>query len=77
MGIPVTFNPRSAGSWPGVNFTGAPVNLPAGQFGAGFGTGQHAPDEYFIIESSNPKIAGLDEAAFGYIEYMYQIAKMG
>lgn len=77
MGVPVSFNPRSAGSWPGVNFTGAPVNLPAGQFGMGFGTGQHAPDEYFVVDSTNPKIAGMDEAALAYIDYFYRIAKMG
>ena len=27
--------PRLAGSWPGVTFTGAPLKLPAGQFGLG------------------------------------------
>jgi acetylornithine deacetylase/succinyl-diaminopimelate desuccinylase-like protein len=74
LGINVTFSPRSAGSWPGVNFTGAPVNLPAGDFGTGYGTGAHAPDEYYVIESANPKIQGMDDATMAYIDYMYQIA---
>ena len=54
--------PRLAGSWPGVTFTGAPLKLPATQFGLGFGTGAHAPDEYMLVESTNPKVAGLDGA---------------
>ena len=77
LGIPVSFSARSAGSWPGVNFTGAPVSLPAGDFGTGYGTGAHAPDEFFVIESANPKIDGMDDAAYAYIEYMNQLAKMG
>jgi len=62
--------PRLAGSWPGVTFTGAPLHLPAGQFGLGHGDGAHAPDEYFIIESANPKVAGLDGAVQSYVELM-------
>ena len=75
--IPFTLSPRLAGSWPGVVFTGAPVNLPAGQFGFGHGSGAHAPDEYFVIESSNPKIMGMDAAAFGFVDFLYQIAATG
>src|SRR5579862_9796170 len=52
--------PRSAGSWPGYLFTTAPLSLPAGHFGMGHGTGAHAPDEYYLIESTNPKVQGLD-----------------
>ena len=48
--------PRSAGSWPGYVFTGAPLKLPAGHFGLGHGSGAHAPDEYYVIESANPKM---------------------
>src|SRR5437867_1761414 len=48
-------SPRAPGSWPGYVFTD-PVNLPAGQFGLGHGSGAHAPDEYYLIESRNPKI---------------------
>ncbi|HEY7474121.1 MAG TPA: M20/M25/M40 family metallo-hydrolase, partial [Vicinamibacterales bacterium] len=52
--------PRLAGSWPGVTFTGPPLKLPAGQFGLGHGAGAHAPDEYWLIEAANPKVAGMD-----------------
>ena len=73
-GIQATLWPRLAGSWPGVTFTGAPLKLPAGQFGLGHGDGAHAPDEYWIIESSNPKVAGMDGAVRSYIDYFYALA---
>lgn len=66
--------PRLAGSWPGVTFTGAPLNLPAGQFGLGHGDGAHAPDEYWLIESANPKVAGMDGAVRSYIDLFYALA---
>src|SRR5205809_5138251 len=34
--------PRSAGSWPGYSFTGAPLTKPARHFGLGHGSGAHA-----------------------------------
>ena len=76
-GIPYTLTPRNAGSWPGVVFNGAPLNLPTGQFGVGRGGGAHAPDEWFLIRSSNPKVAGLDEATMLYVDYLYEVAKLG
>jgi hypothetical protein len=33
------FWPRIAASWPGYVFTGEPLNLPAGHFGLGHGSG--------------------------------------
>ena len=66
--------PRLAGSWPGVTFTGAPLKLPAGQFGLGHGGGAHAPDEYYVIEASNPKVAGLDGAVKSYVDFLYSLA---
>jgi acetylornithine deacetylase/succinyl-diaminopimelate desuccinylase-like protein len=66
--------PRLAGSWPGVTFTGAPLKLPAGQFGLGHGGGAHAPEEYFVIESAHPKIAGLDGAARSFVDLFYTLA---
>jgi len=66
--------PRSAGSWPGYVFTGAPLNLPAGHFGLGHGSGAHAPDEYYVIESTNPKVQGLDGAVASFVEYLYSLA---
>ncbi len=68
--------PRLAGSWPGYVFTGDPLNLPAGHFGLGHGNGAHAPNEYYVIESSNPKVKGLDAAAYSHVEYLYELAKV-
>jgi acetylornithine deacetylase/succinyl-diaminopimelate desuccinylase-like protein len=71
---PVLF-PRLAGSWPGYVFTGDPLRLPAGHFGMGHGNGAHAPDEYYLIESANPKIAGMDGAVRSYVEFLYEVAR--
>jgi len=73
-GVQTTLWPRLAGSWPGVTFTGAPLKLPAGQFGLGHGDGAHAPDEYWLIESANPKVAGMDGAVRSYVDYFYALA---
>ena len=73
-GIEFSMTPRSAGSWPGVVFTGPPLGLPAGQFGLGRGSGAHAPNEWFVIESRNPKVAGFDEATMFYADYLYELA---
>jgi acetylornithine deacetylase/succinyl-diaminopimelate desuccinylase-like protein len=74
LGVDPQLWPRSAGSWPGYVFTGAPLNLPAGHFGLGHGTGAHAPDEYYLIESTNPKVQGLDGAISSMVEYLYALA---
>jgi acetylornithine deacetylase/succinyl-diaminopimelate desuccinylase-like protein len=66
--------PRSAGSWPGYVFTDAPLSLAAGHFGMGHGTGAHAPDEYYLIESTNPKVQGLDGAVASFVEYLYALS---
>ena len=73
-GVATTLYPRLAGSWPGCIFTDAPVSLPAGQFGLGHGSGAHAPDEYFVVESSNPKVMGLDGAVMGFVDFLYEVA---
>jgi acetylornithine deacetylase/succinyl-diaminopimelate desuccinylase-like protein len=75
-GIEYALSPRSAGSWPGVTFTGPPLNLPAVGFGIGTGGGAHAPDEWVLIDSKNPKIAGFDDSAMFYIDYLYELASM-
>jgi acetylornithine deacetylase/succinyl-diaminopimelate desuccinylase-like protein len=67
--------PRLAGSWPGVTFTGEPLRLAAGIFGLGHGAGAHAPDEYYLIEASNPKLAGLDGAVKSYVDFLYSLAQ--
>ena len=74
-GIEPVLWPWLAGSYPGYVFTDAPVNLAAGHFGLGYGFGAHAPDEFFVIESTNPKVQGYDGAALSYVEYLYELAK--
>jgi acetylornithine deacetylase/succinyl-diaminopimelate desuccinylase-like protein len=73
-GIDPVMMPRLAGSWPGYVFTGDPLRLPAGHFGLGHGSGAHAPDEYYVIESASPKVQGLDGATRSYVEYLYELA---
>jgi len=72
-GLDPLFWPRNAGSWPGYVFTGAPLKLPAGHFGLGHGSGAHAPDEYYVVESSNPKIQGMDGAVLSFVEYLFEL----
>jgi len=76
-GIDPVALPRLAGSWPGYVFTGEPLKLPAGHFGLGHGNGAHAPDEYYLIESTNAKLRGLTGATLSYVEYLYEIAAAG
>jgi acetylornithine deacetylase/succinyl-diaminopimelate desuccinylase-like protein len=74
-GIDPVLWPRLAGSYPGYVFTNAPLNLGAGHFGLGHGSGAHAPDEYYLIESTNPKVQGYDGAAMSFVEYLFELAK--
>ena len=67
--------PRNAGSWPGYVFTGEPLKLAAGHFGLGHGSGAHAPDEYYVIESTNPKVQGIDGSVRSYVEYLFEVAR--
>ncbi len=76
-GIEPILLPRNAGSWPGYVFTGDPLRLPAGHFGLGHGSGAHAPDEYYLIESTTPKVQGFDGAVRSYVEYLYEVARAG
>jgi len=73
-GIEPGFNPRMGGSWPGYLFTGEPLRMGAGHFGLGHGSGAHAPNEYYVIESANPKVAGLEDAVLSYVEYLFELA---
>jgi acetylornithine deacetylase/succinyl-diaminopimelate desuccinylase-like protein len=66
--------PRNAGSYPGYVFTGEPLKKPSGHFGLGHGSGAHAPDEYYVIESSNPKVRGWDGAVASFAEYLHELA---
>jgi acetylornithine deacetylase/succinyl-diaminopimelate desuccinylase-like protein len=74
LGSPPLVVPRNPGSWPGYRFTAPPLSLPAGDFGLGHGTGAHAPDEYYLVDSKNPTIKGLDGATASFVEFLYAIA---
>jgi acetylornithine deacetylase/succinyl-diaminopimelate desuccinylase-like protein len=67
--------PRLAGSYPGYVFTGEPLKLAAAHFGLGHGGGAHAPDEYLVIESANPKVKGWDGSVRSYVDFLYEVAK--
>jgi acetylornithine deacetylase/succinyl-diaminopimelate desuccinylase-like protein len=75
FGVDPLLWPRNAGSYPGYAFTGEPLKLAAGHFGLGHGSGAHAPDEYYVIESSNPKIQSFDGATMSFVEYLYELGK--
>lgn len=73
-GIDPVLMPRLPGSWPGYIFTSEPLRLPAGHFGLGHGNGAHAPDEYYLIESSNPRVEGMAGATMSYVQFLYELA---
>jgi acetylornithine deacetylase/succinyl-diaminopimelate desuccinylase-like protein len=75
-GIDPIVLPRSPGSWPGYVFTGDPLHLAAGHFGLGHGSGAHAPDEYYVIESKNQNVQGMKGAVRSLVEYLYEVARM-
>ena len=74
FGVEPTLWPRNPGSWPGYVFTGPPLHLPAGHFGLGNGDGAHAPDEYFLIDSTDAKVQGLTGAVRSYVDYLYTLS---
>jgi acetylornithine deacetylase/succinyl-diaminopimelate desuccinylase-like protein len=74
-GIDPVLWPRNAGSYPGYVFTGDPLKLASGHFGLGHGSGAHAPDEYYVIESTNPNVQGYDGAVMSFVEYLYELAR--
>ena len=74
-GIDPVLWPRNAGSYPGYAFTGEPLKLASGHFGLGHGSGAHAPDEYYVIEASNPAVQGFDGAVLSFVQYLHELAK--
>jgi len=74
-GIDPLLWPWNAGSYPGYVFTNPPLSLASGHFGLGHGAGAHAPNEYYVIESSNPKVQGYDGAVLSFVEYLYELAR--
>jgi acetylornithine deacetylase/succinyl-diaminopimelate desuccinylase-like protein len=73
-GITPLLWPRNPGSWPGYVFTGPPLKLAAGHFGLGNGDGAHAPNEYYLVDSSDPKVVGLNGAVRSFVDYLYTLA---
>jgi acetylornithine deacetylase/succinyl-diaminopimelate desuccinylase-like protein len=73
-GIDPIMWPRRGGSWPGYVFTGAPLNLAAAHHGLGHGARAHAPDEYYLIDSKNPKLAGMDGAVRSFVDILFALA---
>ncbi|MCW5570528.1 MAG: hypothetical protein KIT78_05490, partial [Steroidobacteraceae bacterium] len=73
-GIDALLLPRSGGSWPGSLFTAAPLRLPAGHFGLGYGERAHAPDEFCLIESKNPKLHGMNDMVRSCVDFLYALA---
>jgi len=76
-GIDPVVLPRLAGSYPGYVFTNKPLAMAAGHFGLGHGSGAHAPDEYFVIEPSNPSVASWDGAVGSHAAFLYELAASG
>src|SRR5437773_615571 len=74
-GVDPVVLPRNAGSWPGYVFTGDPLHLPAGHFGLGHGSGAHAPNEYYVVDSTNPKVQGMAGAVRSYVDYLFELAR--
>src|SRR5450432_2297380 len=76
-GVDPVLWPRNPGSWPGYVFTGPPLKLPAGHFGLGHGDGAHAPNEYFLVDSTDAKVQGLNGAVRSFVDYLYALAATG
>ena len=72
-GLEAVVWPRNAGSYPGYVFTGEPLKMASGHFGLGHGGGAHAPDEYYVIESTHPKVQGFDGATLSFVQYLYEL----
>ena len=43
-------------------------------FGLGHGNGAHAPDEYYVIESANPTVQGMDGGVRSFVDLLYELA---
>ncbi len=74
-GIDPMLLPRSGGSWPGSVFTGPPLRMAAGHFGLGYGDRAHAPDEFCLIESTNPALHGMDDFVRSCVDILFELGK--
>lgn len=74
-GRPPTVDPRIAGSAPFYQFTER-LQLPMMPVGLGHGSGQHAPNEYYVIEPADGSdIAGLADIEKAYVDILYALAQ--
>lgn len=74
-GYTTSVAPRLAGSAPYYIFTDV-LKLPLVAGGIGYGTGQHAPDEYMLIEpAAGSKVAGLAAIEKFYVDLLYALAE--
>ena len=74
-GQPPTVNPRITGSAPFYQFTER-LGLPLLPAGLGYGSGAHAPNEFFVIEPApGSDIAGLAEIEKAYVDILYALAE--
>jgi acetylornithine deacetylase/succinyl-diaminopimelate desuccinylase-like protein len=74
LGTSTRVLPRNPGSWPACVFSRPPLNLPVATFGLGYGSGAHGPDEYYLIESVDSRLHGLDGAVASFVEFLYALA---
>jgi acetylornithine deacetylase/succinyl-diaminopimelate desuccinylase-like protein len=73
-GRPPLVQPRLAGSAPYYVFTDT-LGLPMVMGGLGHGAGQHAPDEYLVLEpAAGSPIAGLAEMEMAYVDLLFALA---
>jgi acetylornithine deacetylase/succinyl-diaminopimelate desuccinylase-like protein len=49
--------------------------MAAGHFGIGRGGGAHAPDEWLLIDSIDPRVAGFEQQAVAYADFLYEVAQ--
>lgn len=74
-GLNVNVAPRLAGSAPYYVFTDV-LELPMVMGGLGYGTGQHAPDEFMLMEpAAGSKVAGLAALEKFYVDVLYALAE--
>jgi acetylornithine deacetylase/succinyl-diaminopimelate desuccinylase-like protein len=74
LGVQPDLNLRNPTSGPGYLFTDPPLSLGWGDVGLGHGARYHAPNEYYVIDSTRPGLQGLDGATLSFLEYLYALA---
>ncbi|QSX34263.1 M20/M25/M40 family metallo-hydrolase [Shewanella avicenniae] len=74
-GIPYSLDPRNPTSGPTYLFTDKLFSLPFVSVGLGLGGRYHVPDEFYLINSTNPKVAGFDEVTGFYVDLLEDVAK--